>query len=96
MTDRERLNEVQGIFCYSCQKRLTEIVKLSGKKTLTQTFSKICQNPDCVLFINLEKVKTWKEKNYDHQSRDFQRQNRPEYNQNLARGSNHLKTIKIA
>ena len=67
-------------FCLVCGKMKKKLVRLSGQRTLTRNFTKICSNEKCSMFLDPEKIKNWVGVEGGHYQRDFRRQNRPEYN----------------
>jgi len=49
--------------CPYCKNRMTEIVRvMDDDKTPTQNVSYICENINCLLFIDYRKVRHWKKK----------------------------------
>jgi len=52
--------EVKNIYCPSCKKRKTPIFRLDDlmkMKPLSET--RVCDNPKCSLYIDIEKVGGW-------------------------------------
>jgi len=80
MTDRERLEGLKNELCPSCKSHLTTLVRLADKGGYTTRATKICRNPNCCLFLNLQKISGWKSiaGNYNF-ARDFTRQISPNY-----------------
>jgi len=49
--------------CPACKSRMTEIVRvMDDDKTPTQSSTFICENPNCLLFVDYRKVRGWKKK----------------------------------
>jgi len=45
--------------CPFCKKKQTKITRFE-EELLSQNITYICENKDCVLFIDFEKVENWK------------------------------------
>lgn len=73
MVDVIRTEETDSGLCLFCREPETTIVRLTDTGRLTKTETKICQAKHCGAFLDIEKIRTWVIKNYDHYSRDFQR-----------------------
>jgi len=48
--------------CFSCRKPMRTIIRMAGKGKISQNETKICQQKNCRLFIDLEKLSNWKPK----------------------------------
>ena len=71
MQSNELLVAVNKDVCRGCKRPETTIVKLTDAGKLTQTETKICQNPECSFYINAEELTTWKIKHSVHYKRNF-------------------------
>ena len=45
--------------CFSCRKPMDAIVRIPFSNLRSAARTDICQNKDCVLFIDFSKVKNW-------------------------------------
>ena len=62
--------------CPVCKKRQTKIVRLTGQGRVTSSEATICQNKNCLMFIDIEKIPTWILREAKNYRRDFRRENK--------------------
>lgn len=47
--------------CVACKKREVKLVRLNENESVTKNNCFVCTNPNCVLYLNISKIKTWKQ-----------------------------------
>jgi len=69
-----------GSICPACKEEETRLVRINRWGKLTMSETSVCQNKKCPLFVNIEKVKTWKIKNENRNyARNFASQNSEQF-----------------
>jgi len=60
MAVQEQYDAARTGLCFSCRKPMQTIIRKSTEKILAAGKSEICQNKNCVLFIDFSKLQNWK------------------------------------
>jgi len=87
MTNKQRLDATDLSKCPGCGEKTMILIRLTSRGTLSKTEMGVCQNKKCHMAVDLEKIKTWKEKDTGNYERDFRTQNREMFNPFLSKRS---------
>ena len=79
MSDKKLREAIDESICPTCGEKTTTLIRLTSRGTLTKNETRICQNKNCPMFMDIEGIKTWEKKNPTTYKRDFKTQNQEKF-----------------